>query len=273
MMDYRFDRVVIKVGSNVLTRGDGRLDIARMAEIVSQIAALREHGVEVILVSSGAVASGRGVLPVSEHLDEVSERQLYSAVGQARLINRYYDFFSSYGIVCGQVLTTKESLMLEDHYLNQRNCMSVMLEHGVIPVINENDTVSVTELMFTDNDELSGLVASMMQARCLVLLSNVDGVYDGSPDSPGSRLLREVVPGEDLSGYIGETKSSFGRGGMLAKCRIAIQTASKGIETVIANGRRENIILSVLSDSYADVPCTRFLPAESGYSSLQSGTC
>ena len=139
------------------------------------------------------------------------------------------------------------------------------------PLTNPGGAVSFDVKLH--NDELSGLVASMMQARCLVLLSNVDGVYDGSPDSPGSRLLREVVPGEDLSGYIGETKSSFGRGGMLAKCRIAIQTASKGIETVIANGRRENIILSVLSDFYADVPCTRFLPAESGYSSLQSGTC
>ena len=237
-MNYRFSRVVVKVGSNVLTRKDGSPDIAMMVGIVSQIAALREAGVEVLLVSSGAVASGRGVLKASGSLDDVSQRQLYSAVGQARLINRYYDFFAGYGIVCGQVLTTKESLMLEDHYRNQRNCMAVMLEHGVIPVINENDAVSVTELMFTDNDELSGLVAEMMQAQCL-------------------------MPGDEITGYIGESRSSFGRGGMSAKCRIAAGTAEKGIEVIIADGRRSDIILSVLSENCIDVPCTRFIPTVS----------
>lgn len=259
-MEYRFKRVVVKVGSNVLTRVDGSLDIARMVEIVSQIAALRDAGIEVLLVSSGAVASGRSVLHVSEALDDVSQRQLYSAVGQAKLINRYYDFFSSYGIVCGQVLTTKESLQLEDHYQNQRNCMTVMLEHGVIPVINENDTVSVTELMFTDNDELSGLVATMMHAQCLLLLSNVDGLYSGDPGSRDSRIIREVMAGDDVTGYVGKSKSTYGRGGMSAKCGIAGRTASEGIEVIIANGKRENIILSVLSDGYREVPCTRFLP-------------
>lgn len=259
-MEYRFKRVVVKVGSNVLTRHDGSLDIARMVDIVSQIAALKGAGVEVLLVSSGAVASGRGVLHVSDALDDVSQRQLYSAIGQAKLINRYYDFFASYGIVCGQVLTTKESLQMEDHYQNQRHCMTVMLEHGVIPVINENDTVSVTELMFTDNDELSGLVATMMHAECLLLLSNVDGLYRGEPGNAGSHLVRTVAPGEDISGYIGKTRSSHGRGGMSAKCRIAGQAASDGIEVIIANGRRTDIILSVLSEVSGDVPCTRFLP-------------
>ena len=256
-------RVAIKIGSNVLTRPDGTLDITRMSALVDQIAELHRAGNEIVLISSGAVASGRSEIHVGKKLDTVSARQLYSAVGQAKLINRYYELFREHDLACGQVLTTKESLMLEDHYRNQRNCMAVMLEHGVIPVINENDAVSVTELMFTDNDELSGLVAEMMQAQCLVLLSNVDGLYSGDPESPGSRLVREVMPGDEITGYIGESRSSFGRGGMSAKCRIAAGTAEKGIEVIIADGRRSDIILSVLSENCIDVPCTRFIPTVS----------
>ncbi len=116
-----------------------------------------------------------------------------------KLLNRYYDLFNEYGIVCGQVLTTKESLSTRRQYLNQRNCMEVMLSAGVIPIVNENDTISVTELMFTDNDELSGLVAAMMQAEALIILSNIDGIYDGSPSDPSSQVIRRVAPGTSRS--------------------------------------------------------------------------
>ena len=120
-------------------------------------------------------------------MDSVDQRQLFfSAVGQAKLINRYYELFREYDITVGQVLTTKESFATRRHYLNQRNCMMVMLENGVIPIVNENDTISVTELMFTDNDELSGMIASMMDMQALIILSNIDGVYDGSPSAPGA---------------------------------------------------------------------------------------
>ena len=125
------------------------------------------------------MASGRSELKGMVHgkMDSVDERQLYSAVGQAKLINRYYELFRDHDIAVGQVLTMKENFGTRHHYLNQRNCMSVMLENGVIPIINENDTVSVTELMFTDNDELSGLIATMMDCDALVILSNIDGLY------------------------------------------------------------------------------------------------
>ena len=144
-------RIVVKVGSNVLTRSDGKVDVTRMSALVDQIAWLRTNGYEVILVSSGAVACGRNELKISRKLDSVEQRQLFSALGQAKLINLYYDFFREYGIHVGQVLTMKENFSSRQEYLNQRACMTVMLENGVIPIVNENDTVSVTELMFTDN--------------------------------------------------------------------------------------------------------------------------
>jgi glutamate 5-kinase len=252
-------RIVIKVGSNVLTRKDGTLDVTRMSALVDQIAQLRHEGVEVILVSSGAVASGRSEMKLpSHHLDTTSQRQLFSAVGQAKLINRYYELFRDHGMAVGQVLTMKENFGTRRHYLNQKNCMTVMLEHGVIPIVNENDTISVTELMFTDNDELSGLIASMMDADALIILSNIDGIYNGSPTEPGSQVIREIGRRRDLSDYIQATKSSFGRGGMLTKTNIARKVADEGIEVIIANGKRDDILLKLMHN--ADTLCTRFVP-------------
>ena len=239
---YRFKRIVVKVGSNVLTRPDGTLDTTRMSALTDQLAALHRAGVEVILVSSGAVASGRNELKTQRKLDSVSARQLFSAVGQVKLINHYYELFREYGITCGQVLTTKENFSTRRHYLNQQHCMSVMLENGVIPIVNENDTISLTELMFTDNDELSGLIAAMMDVEALIILSNIDGIYD------------------DLAQYICTGKSQFGRGGMLTKCRIAMKVADEGIEVIVANGKRDNILPQLLAER-SEVVSTRFVPA------------
>ena len=146
-MKQVFTRVAVKVGSNVLTRRDGTLDVTRMSALVDQIAELHKSGVEIILISSGAVASGRSEVSPQKKLDSVDQRQLFSAVGQAKLINRYYELFREHNIPVGQVLTTKESFGTRRHYLNQKNCMTVMLANGVIPIVNENDTISVSELM------------------------------------------------------------------------------------------------------------------------------
>lgn len=254
-------RIAIKVGSNVLTRKDGTLDITRMSSLTDQIAELHRRGVEVILVSSGAVASGRSEVHPDMELDSVAARQIFSAVGQAKLMNRYYDLFRSHGIACGQVLTTKYSLELPQHYENQKGCIESLLSCGIIPIVNENDTISITELMFTDNDELSGWMAQMMACDMLVILSNIDGVYDGDPSSDSSRLVREVLPGsDDVSGYIKDEKSSCGRGGMHTKCSVALKVASEGMPVVIANGKREDVILRVVDCDEA-LPCTRFLPS------------
>ncbi len=267
---FQHKRIVIKIGSNVLTRKDGTLDVTRMSDLVDQIALLHKEGIEVILISSGAIASGRSEIKAKGKLDDVSSRQLYSAVGQAKLINRYYDFFKDHGIACGQVLTTKESLGTRMHYLNQRNCMHVMLENKVIPIMNENDTISVSELMFTDNDELSGMVAAMMNADALIILSNVNGIYSGSPTDPKAELIREIFPDRksDVSGFIQTTKSFFGRGGMLTKYKIARKVAGEGITVIIANGKTSMILPDLLKqDSMA--LCTRFLPSEKETSNVK----
>lgn len=252
-------RIAIKIGSNVLTRKDGTLDITRMSALTDQVAELHKRGMEVILVSSGAVASGRSEIAPSHTLDEVSSRQLYSAIGQAKLMGKYYTMFREHGIVCGQVLTTKEGLDKADHYQNQRHCMEVMLGEGVVPIVNENDTLSITELMFTDNDELSGLMAEMMQVDMLIILSNIDGIYDGNPADPKSQVIRALSPieSDDLSQYIQTEKSSLGRGGMMTKCHIARRVASLGIPVVIANGKSEDILLRLI-DQPDETVCTRF---------------
>ena len=261
-------RIVVKVGSNVLTRNDGKLDITRMSAIVDQVAWLHAMGYEVVLVSSGAVASGRGEVKVSRRLDSVAQRQLFSALGQAKLINHYYDLFREYRLPVGQVLTMKENFNSRRAYLNQRACMEVMLENGVIPIVNENDTVSVTELMFTDNDELSGLIASMMGAEALIILSNIDGIYNGPPDDPASRVITHVEPGTDLGECIQTGRSGFGRGGMATKYNIARKVAEEGIRVVIANGKRDNILIDLVEQP-ADTPHTEFTPTPGGVTGIK----
>ena len=251
-------RIAVKIGSNVLTRRDGTLDITRMSALVDQVAELHKRGIQVILVSSGAVASGRSEIQPSHTLDEVSSRQLYSAIGQAKLMGKYYTLFREHGITCGQVLTTKEGLDKEDHYLNQQHCMEVMLAEGVIPIVNENDTLSITELMFTDNDELSGLMAQMMKVDHLFIFSNIDGIYDGNPADPKSQVIRTVAATDDMEQYIQTSKSSLGRGGMLTKCHIARKVAAAGIPVVIANGKSEDILLRLV-DHPEETVCTRFV--------------
>ena len=270
-MSHPYKRIAVKIGSNVLTRKDGALDITRMSALVDQVAELRRAGIEVILISSGAVASGRGELKgiaPAHKMDSVDQRQLFSAVGQAKLINRYYELFREHGLHVGQVLTMKENFGTRRHYLNQRNCMMVMLENGVIPIVNENDTISVTELMFTDNDELSGLIATMMDVQALVILSNVDGIFNGMPGEPGVEVIRQVEPDRDLREYIRTEKSGFGRGGMQTKCNIARKVADEGIEVIIANGRREQVLVDLVLHPDS-VVCTRFAPREGNVSSVK----
>ena len=278
MRNDKLKRIAVKVGSNVLTRADGGLDVTRMSALVDQLATLHRSGVEVILISSGAVASGRSQLNTSAKLDSVSQRQLFSAIGQVSLINVYYELFRRYGITIGQVLTMKDNFGTRRLYLNQKNCMTVMLDNEVLPVVNENDTVSIEGLMFTDNDELAGLIASMMDVELLVILSSIDGVYNGSPSDPGSEVLRDIEPDADLSSYIQTVKSSFGRGGMLSKTAIARKVAGEGITVVVANGRRDHILLDIVRAEEAhrrgevtpaDLVCTRFSPADVSVSGVK----
>jgi glutamate 5-kinase len=270
MNGKRYHRVTIKIGSNVLTRSDGTLDVTRMSALVDQIAELKRAGIEVILISSGAVACGRSELAHYDlpRMDKVDSRQLFSAVGQVKLMNRYTDLFAGHALKVGQVLTMKENFSTRRHYLNQRNCMSVMLTAGVVPIVNENDTVSVTELMFTDNDELSGLVATMMDCDALIILSNIDGIYNGDPKEPTSQVISTVTLDDDLGKYIQNERSGFGRGGMVTKYRIARKVAEEGIEVVIANGKRERVLCDLLM-SEAGVVSTHFVPSTEAISGMK----
>lgn len=261
-------RIVVKVGSNVLTRNDGKPNVTNMSSLVDQIASLRNSGHEVILVSSGAVACGRGALTPARTLDAVAQRQLFSSIGQIRLINLYNSLFGEYGYVVGQVLTQKENFSSRTSYLNQRSCMQTMLENGVIPIVNENDTASLTELMFTDNDELSGLIAAMMDADILVILSNVDGIYDGNPADPASQLIREVLPGEDVSANVVASKSGFGRGGMGTKCGIARKLSEEGVKVIIAKGERPGVLVDLI-EAPETVPHTVFVPRVESLSNIK----
>lgn len=253
-------RIVVKVGSNVLTTDSGKLDITRMSSLVDQIAWLRQNAYDVVLVTSGAVACGRKELQVHHSLDSVEQRQLFSAMGQVKLINLYYDLFREYNIHIGQVLTTKENFQSERSYQNQKACMEVMLENNVLPIVNENDTVSIEELMFTDNDELSGLIALMVGAEMLVLLTGVDGLYNGDPMDAGSEVIRKVKPGDDVSRYILSSKSAVGRGGMTSKFNTAISVAQAGTRVLIACGNRDNILPDLI-ERPLETTHTEFVPS------------
>lgn len=244
----------------MLAKTDGTLNVARIAHLVDQIAVLHKNGVEVVLVSSGAVAAGKAVMQPSKKTDAVSQRQLWAALGQVKLISRYSDFFQEDGLVCAQVLTTKENFSSRGHYLNMKNCITTLLENKVIPIVNENDTISVTELMFTDNDELSGLIASMVDSDALIILSNVDGVYSTHPENDDAELIERIELSEkEPKNAISSEQSNFGRGGMLTKFRIAKKVAGDGIAVHVANGTRQNVLIDLL-DSEKNTAHTYFVP-------------
>ena len=256
MSEEKTYRLVVKLGTNVLTNTSGQLDIAVIKGIVSQVAQLKKDGHQIIMVSSGAVGAGMSQYNLHIEQDEAVKRQIYSAIGQVKLMNTYAEQFEQFGLVCAQVLATKEDFTGKEHYDNMKNCMIGLLQDDIIPIVNENDVVSLTELMFTDNDELAGLMAYMIRANKLALLTNVDGIFteNGNTDT----FLIEEVPLGDPSVYdhILASKSTGGRGGMKSKVDIATRAAEKGIETYIANGRSANVLQQILD---GDKIGTRFL--------------
>lgn len=260
MLSYK--RLVVKIGSNVLTLENGLPDVKRINSLVEQLSEIKKQAKEVIVVSSGAVASGRSLIKISKKLDAVTSRQLLSSVGQVKLINTYSELFAKQGLLCSQVLVTKEDFRDRLHYLNMKNCLEGLLQHHVIPIVNENDVISVTELMFTDNDELAGLIASMLNADALIILSNVDGIYNGDPQNPASEVIQKVDynTSSGFKSFITTGKSQFGRGGMMTKSSMALKIAQLGIAVHIANGKKENILPDVLNNKAVH---TRFIPSKS----------
>lgn len=242
-------KIVVKVGTNVLSRPDGLLDVTNISHLVDQIATLKRQGVEVIVVTSGAVGAGRAIVPLSSDVDKVVQRQVLAAVGQPRLMKVYSELFERYQLHCAQVLATKEDFRDRVHYLNMKNCFQALLRDNIIPLVNENDVIAVSELMFTDNDELAGLVAAMTNAQGLIILSSVEGILSAPPGHPDSEVIPVIdVDDRKAMNVITTEKSSFGRGGMMTKYRFARQAAKVGIHTYIANGKRPNVLLDIVAE-------------------------
>ena len=227
----------------MLTQEDGLPNKKVIKSIVCQIAELKQHGKQVILVSSGAVAAGRSIFKSNKKLDTVAERQLLASLGQGKLINIYTELFEQFDQICAQVLVTKQDFKDRNHYLNMQNCLNALLSNDIIPIVNENDVISITELMFTDNDELAGLISAMLNVDSLYILTNVDGIYDGNPAHDDSRVITEYdLTKQHLEKITSNVKSNFGRGGIITKCHTAQRVAAIGIPVVIANGNTTNII-------------------------------
>ena len=252
-MPYCYKKIVVKVGTNVIAKTDGSLDRAIMAGLVKEISQLKSAGIDIIFVTSGAVGAGTSVVQIQKKANSVIKRQILAAVGQITLMKIYSELFDLHHDACAQVLVTKEDFKDRQHYLNLKNCFKALLRHKIVPIVNENDAVSVTELMFTDNDELAGLIASMLNVDALILLTNVDGIMDGSSH------LSLIKPGTKFEDFISPEKSSFGRGGMLTKARLAAKLAKLGITTHIANGKNKQILSKVLRGENVG---TKFLPGK-----------
>lgn len=238
-------RVVIKVGTSTLTGGGGRIDGAVVADLVRQVCALVSEGVQVVLVSSGAIAAGVERLGLDERPTDMPGLQAAASVGQVALIEAYSASFASCGVRTGQVLLTRNDTGHRESYLHARDTFERLLQLGAVPVVNENDTVAVDEIRFGDNDTLAALVATMVGADLVVLLSDIDGLYDADPRlSEEANLLEQVDElTEDLVAAAGGAGSTVGSGGMATKIDAAKVLMRAGIPMVICDGRKDNVIV------------------------------
>lgn len=244
--------IVIKIGTNALTKEDGCLNLPLMQDFVKQIVKARD-GNNVLIVTSGAMGAGREILKRELRYDEVTTRQLYAVVGQVKLMEIYSKFFAEDGIIVAQMLATKQDFENRTHSLNTKNCIESLFRENIIPIMNENDFVCIEELMFTDNDELAGIISKMIFADTLIILSNVDGVYDEE-----KKVIKEVGADEEMPKHIeSSSKSSFGKGGMQTKFRVAQSIAKHGTEVVIANSKESDVVLRILQGEEVG---TRFIP-------------
>ncbi len=237
-------RIVIKVGTSSLTYETGKINIKKIESLVRVISDLCNRGVEVVLVSSGAVGAGMGKLNLPKRPDDIRSKQALAAIGQATLVSIYDKFFSEYGHNTAQVLLTKFILDDAERCQNTKNTFEKMFEYGVIPIVNENDVISTYELEFGDNDTLSAYIAELVEAEMLIILSDIDGLFDCNPaENPSARLIPVVKElNEEIYNLAGGAGSKRGTGGMVTKLKAAEILNPKGIDMVITNGAHpENI--------------------------------
>lgn len=242
-------RVVVKIGSSLLTAGGQGLNKSAIASWVAQMAALRHRGMEVILVSSGSVAEGMCRLGWKTRPKSLHELQAAASIGQMGLVRVFENFFQEHGLLAAQVLLTHDDLSDRQRYLNARSTLLTLLKLGVVPVINENDAVATEEIRLGDNDTLAALVTNLVESELLMLLTDQTGLFTGDPGiNPDAQLIHEANANDSLLDEVaGESRSGLGRGGMFTKVRAARLAARSGAATVIAAGREQNIITSIIS--------------------------
>ncbi len=256
-------KIVVKIGTQAIVAPDGTLLLGVLAKLVGQIVALKRAGHEVALVSSGAVGSGRRVARAVLKRDygaTIGEKQVLASLGQPELMRAYAELLAPEKIAPAQLLLTKQDFQTRAHYLNIARLMrETLATPNILPIINENDSVAIEELMFTDNDELSGLIAAQINADKLILLTNVNGVYDGHPDHEGSKLVSVINPQDKKLPDVSAAKSAQGRGGMLSKLGTARRMSDLGITTHIASAAEKDVLLR-LADG--ETIGTAILPAK-----------
>lgn len=263
-----FSRIVVKFGTSTLTAGASRLSMPRLVELVRQMAALNSQGREVVLVSSGAMAAGRERLNFPQLPKDIPAKQMLAAIGQPRLMSIYDQVFSIYGLVGAQVLLTRADLADRRRYLNSRNTLQALLSQGVIPIINENDTVATEEIRLGDNDRLSAYVVSLVDADLLILLTDQQGLYTADPrQNPQAQLVREISDPEippELWEAAGGSANGLGTGGMSTKLLAADLARRSGATAVIAPGDKSDVLLRLVKGEHIG---TRFPPLVSSLDS------
>lgn len=274
-----YHRIVVKFGTNLLTGGSDHLDQGIMSQLVNQVAQLHKQGLELLIVSSGAIAAGRHILGLTKKLKGIPYKQVLASVGQSRLMNVYEQLFGQHDITVAQALLTKADLSDRAGYLNTRNTLLALLELRVICIVNENDVVAVDEIQeakFGDNDNLSAMVANLVDADLLMMLSDIAGLYDVDPQyNPDARLIPKVERIDtEIERLAADTPSKVGTGGMATKIEAAKLATASGVMVVIADGRQPDAILRL---AQGDSIGTRFLPTSSKLESrkrwMLSGLC
>ena len=242
-------RIVVKVGTSTLAHETGKLDLYRIDHLIRELSDLKNQGKEILLVSSGAIAAGLGKLGLSQKPDSIPEKQAIAAIGQGVLMHIYEKFFAEYGQIMGQVLLTKENSVRHNQYIHSRDSLLAQLAIGAIPVINENDAVSVDEIKIGDNDNLSAMVATLVDADALIILSDIEGLYTANPAvHPEAQLIHEIPEiTPEVERIAGGAGSKLGTGGMMTKIQAAQIAMSAGVTMVIASGSREDVIRDVLA--------------------------
>ncbi len=246
-----FHRLVVKCGTSTLTAGTPHLAPPRLVELAQQVAQLRSQTHDIVVVSSGAVAAGRERLSLTQLPKDLPVKQMLSAIGQPRLMALYEQIFGLYGLTIAQVLLTRTDLADRRRYLNSRNTLTALLEHGIIPIVNENDTVATEEIRVGDNDNLSALVANLIDADLLVLLTDQPGLYTADPElNPMAQLVTDVAESDipsDLWQAAGGTATGLGTGGMVTKLQAADLARRSGTTVVIANGSEPNVLVRLVA--------------------------